>query len=150
MEEQIKKTLIHTKITFICFWLLPIFAVIFGEAADAWIGAYVNDVRATYFSEAIAILLTTLCVPSSLKLFSWILIRKIDHVGISRALQLYTIWNIIRLGLLVLPLFAGFFSYYMALSNSGLLCALIALTASLFCFPTEERLRNELNINKKE
>ena len=36
------------------------------------------------------------------------------------------------------------------LSTTGLLCALIALTASLFCLPGEERLRRELHIEREE
>ena len=39
-------------------------------------------------------------------------------------------------------------TYYLTLSNTGLLCALITLTASLFCIPGEKRLREELHINK--
>ena len=55
-----------------------------------------------------------------------------------------------RLALLALPVLGGFLTYYMVLSNTGVLCALIALTASLFCLPGEERLRKELHINKEE
>lgn len=45
---------------------------------------------------------------------------------------------------------AGFLTYYGMLSTTGLLCALIALTASLFCLPGEERLRRELHIEREE
>ena len=55
----------------------------------------------------------------------------------------------IRLVLLLLPLLAGFLTYYVMLSTTGLLCALIALTASLFCLPGEERLRRELHIERE-
>ena len=36
------------------------------------------------------------------------------------------------------------------LSSTGALCALIGLTASLFCLPGEGRLRKELHINQEE
>ena len=111
-------------------------------------GVYADDVRATYFAETLTILLTASCVPVSLKLFSWVLTKKIDVVSISQALRLYAFWSGVRLALLAVPVLAGFFTYYMMLSNKGVLCALIALTASLFCFPSEERLRKELHINK--
>lgn len=42
------------------------------------------------------------------------------------------------------------FTYYIMLSSTGALCALIGLTASLFCLPGEGRLRKELHINKEE
>ena len=51
---------------------------------------------------------------------------------------------------LALPLMAGFLTYYGMLSTTGLLCALIALTASLYCLPGEERLRRELHIEREE
>ena len=55
----------------------------------------------------------------------------------------------VRLALLAMPVLAGFLTYYMMLSNKGVLCALIALTASLFCLPGENRLRKELHIEKE-
>ena len=90
-------------------------------------------------------LLLLLCVCAGL--FAWVLTHKIDAVGISDALRLYSFWSKVRLGLLALPVLAGFAVYYLMLSNTGVLCAFIALTASLFCLPGEARLRKELCID---
>lgn len=150
MEEQIKKVTARIKSLFAYFWILPILLVLLGENGGDWIGLYAGDVRATYFAETLSILLAAICVPVSLKLFSWVLVKKIDKVTISQALRLYAVWSGVRLVLLVLPVLAGFFTYYMMLSTKGILCALIGLTASLFCFPSEERLRKELHINKEK
>lgn len=87
------------------------------------------------------------CIPEAL---SWVLVRKIDAVSISDALRLYVLWSGVRLALLAIPVVAGFLTYYMVLSNKGVLCALIALTASLFCLPGEKRLREELHIDKEQ
>ena len=105
--------------------------------------------RATYFAETVTILLTAALVPVSLKLFSWVLAKKIDVVAITDALRLYALWSGVRLALLAVPVLAGFLTYYMMLSNKGVLCALIALTASLFCLPGENHLRKELHIDKE-
>ena len=102
-----------------------------------------------YYAETLSILLTAICIPLSLKLFAWVLYRRIDRASITSALQLYVFWSGIRLVLLLLPLLAGFLTYYVMLSTTGLLCALIALTASLFCLPGEERLRRELHIERE-
>lgn len=150
MEKQIKQAAGRTRIIFAGFWLLPILLIGFGEAGSSWVGTYADDVRAVYLAETLTILLTVLCVPVSLKLFSRMLTKKIDIVGISQALGLYVFWSGVRLALLAMPVLAGGFTYYMALSNKGVLCALIALTASLFCLPGEERLRKELHIDKEE
>lgn len=84
-----------------------------------------------------------------LEAFSWMLTKKIDVVAITDALRLYALWSGVRLALLAMPVLAGFLTYYMMLSNKGVLCALIALTASLFCLPGENRLRKELHIEKE-
>jgi uncharacterized membrane-anchored protein len=149
MEEQIKQISTRVRTAFGYFWLLPILLVILGETGGDWIGMYADDVRATFFAETITILLVAICIPVSLKLFSWVLAKKIDLVAISQALRLYALWSGVRLAILAMPVLAGFLTYYMALSNKGLLCALIGLTASLFCFPSEERLRKELHIDKE-
>ncbi|WP_297329925.1 hypothetical protein [uncultured Bacteroides sp.] len=150
MEKQIKQAAKQTLSTFVYFWMLPIFLVVLGETGSSWVGMYADDVRVTYLAETLTILLVASCVPVSLKLFSWVLVKKIDVVTISQALRLYTFWSGVRLALLAIPVLAGFLSYYMMLSNKGVLCALIALTASLFCFPSEGRLRKELHIHKEE
>ena len=141
MEEQIKKTAARVRTTFAYFWMLPILLVLLGETGGGWVGMYAGDVRATYMAETVTILLAASCVPIALKLFSWVLIRKIDVVTLPEALRLYALWS----GVL-----AGFFTYYIVLSSTGVLCALIGLTASLFCLPGEGRLRKELHINKEE
>ena len=149
MEEKIKKAVRFLRTSYVIFWIVPAVFVLVGETSDNWVGMYAGDVRTTYYAEVLSILLTAVCVPLSLKLFAWVLYRLIDHAGIARALQLYVFWSGMRLVLLALPLMAGFLTYYAMLSTTGLLCALIALTASLFCFPGEERLRRELHIERE-
>ncbi len=148
MEKEIKKTTAHVKVAFACFWMISILLVISGEMRSSWVGLYVGNISATYMAETITILLTASCVPISLKLFSWVLTRKIDIAALPKALRLYALWSDIRLVLLSLPVLTGFFTYYMMLSTTGVLCGMIGLTASLFCLPGEERLRKELHIDK--
>lgn len=150
MEEQIKHVVARLKLLFIGFWLLPVIFIIVGETGGDWVGMYAADVRATYFAETLTILLVAICVPVSLKLFAWVLTRKIDMVSLPEALRLYSFWSKIRMLLLTLPMLVGFAVYYLMLSNKGVLCAFIALTVSLFCLPGEGRLRKELHINKEE
>ncbi|MCF0258093.1 hypothetical protein [Bacteroides heparinolyticus] len=148
MEKEIKKTTAHVKVAFACFWMISILLVISGEMGSSWVGLYVGNISATYMAETITILLTASCVPISLKLFSWVLTRKINIATLPKALRLYALWSDIRLVLLSLPVLTGFFTYYMMLSTTGVLCGMIGLTASLFCLPGEERLRKELHIDK--
>lgn len=147
MEEQIKRIVAYTKISYVVFWLLPVSVVVAGECGSGWVGFCADNVQTTYLAETLVILLTACCVPVSLKLFSWMLVKKIDEASVEVALKLYARWSTIRLILLELPALAGCVAYYLMLSNKSILCALIALTASLFCLPGEGRLRNELKIN---
>uniref|UniRef100_UPI0035A08B1D hypothetical protein n=1 Tax=Prevotella heparinolytica TaxID=28113 RepID=UPI0035A08B1D len=135
MEKEIKKTTAHVKVAFACFWMISILLVISGEMGSSWVGLYVENISATYMAETITILLTASCVPISLKLFSWVLTRKIDIAALPKALRLYALWSDIRLILLSLPVLTGFFTYYMMLSTTGVLCGMIGLSASLFCLP---------------
>lgn len=108
MEEQIKKTAARVRTTFAYFWMLPILFVLLGETGGGLVGMYAGDVRATYMAETVTILLAASCVPIALKLFSWVLIRKIDVVTLPEALRLYALWSGVRLALLAIPVLAGF------------------------------------------
>lgn len=150
MEELIQKTLFKLKIGYVLFWALPLLILILGECDMEWVGLYADNARISYVSETVGILMVASCVPLALKLFSWVLIKKIDKVSFPEALKLYFVWSSARLLMLEVALIINILTYYLTLSNTGLLCALIALTASLFCIPGEKRLREELHINKED
>lgn len=148
MEEQIRKTFLNLRTEYLLFWAFPLLIVILGEWECDWVGIYADNVRVSYLTETLGILLAASCVPLALKLFSWVLVKKIDMVSIPEALRLYFRWSSVRLLMLEITTLVNILIYYLTLSNTGLLCALIALTASLFCVPSEKRLREELHINK--
>lgn len=149
MEGQIKNTVHVVKVIYGCFWLLPLVCVLLGELDVAWVGAYASNVKLVYLVETVVILLTAIFVPLSLKLFAWAVSKKINNETLPVALRMYVRWYAARLFLLALPVGLGFLSYYLLMSSKGVLCALIGLTASLFCLPGEERLRRELQIEKE-
>mgnify|MGYP003374269686 CR=1 FL=1 len=149
MEERIKQTARCVRLNYLLFWALPLLCLLAGELGGGWVGLYAADVKAVYLAETLIILLAALCVPASLKLFAWMLDRQIDRATLPHALTLYVRWSVVRLLLLSLPVVGGLLIYYAMLSSKGLLCALIALTASLFCLPGEGRLRSELHIEKE-
>jgi hypothetical protein len=151
MEEQIKHVASRLKVIFISFWLLPVIWIIVGETGGDWVGIYAADVRTTYFAETLSILLVAACVPVSLKLFAWVLTRKIDKVSLPEALRLYSFWSKVRVAMLSLPVWVGLAVYYLTLSNKGLLCAFIALTASLFCCPVKAvYVKNCISIKRRK
>ncbi|MDR1004934.1 MAG: hypothetical protein LBL97_08065 [Prevotellaceae bacterium] len=150
MEEQIKRIVRRQKWLYALLWILSMLLILAGETGVGdWQGMYAADTRSIYYGETLVILLTAGCVPVSLKLFAWVMKKRIAQVTIAEALRLYNGWSTVRLLLLALPLYAGLLLYYLMMSNQCVLCAAIALTASLFCVPGEARLRKELNIDKE-
>ncbi len=149
MEEQIKRAVRNLNISYVFFWVLPAFLLGAGEFELFPVGTLADDVLATYYFETFGILLTAVCVPLSLKLFSLVLKKKIDQMTITLALKRYVQLSNVRLGLLEVAILLNLLCYYLTFSNTGNLCMLICLTASLFCLPSEKRLRNELHINKE-
>lgn len=149
MEEQIKRAVRILNISYIFFWMLPAFLLAAGEFELFPVGSLTDDVRAMYYWETSGILLTALCVPLSLKLFSLVLKKKIDRMTITLALKRYVQWSVVRLAILEVAVVMGILCYYLTLSSTGHLCMLIGLTASFFCLPGEKRLRGELHITKE-
>ena len=146
MEEHIKRAVRNLNISYVFFWVLPAFLLGAGEFELIPVG----NIQATYYFETIGILLTALCIPLSLKLFSLVLKKKIDNMTITLALKRYVQMSIVRLGILEIAIIVNLLCYYLTLSSTGNLCMLIGLTASLFCLPSEKKLRNELHISKDE
>lgn len=145
MLNQIAKTL---KLQYILFWILPILIVIGYETDLIMEGRYADDVRMQYILETIGILTAIVCVPLALKLFSIVLKKKIDEAHFEQAVRKYIIWCGVRLFILEVAVVLNLVVYYLTLNNVGVLCALIALTASMFCLPGEKRLREDLYIAK--
>lgn len=150
MEEQIKLVTKRLKQMYLYFWLIPIVMIIAGEVELLPVGLWADDVRVTYIFETIGILVTAICIPLALKLFSLVLTKKIDLLTFPLALKRYASWSIFRLALLEVVIVLNLLCYYFTLSNTGNLCVLIALTTSLFCLPGEKKLRVELQIAKDE
>lgn len=150
MEEHIKRAVRNLNISYVFFWVLPAFLLGAGELELIPVGSIEGNIQATYYFETIGILLTALCIPLSLKLFSLVLKKKIDNMTITLALKRYVQMSIVRLGILEIAIIVNLLCYYLTLSSTGNLCMLIGLTASLFCLPSEKKLRNELHISKDE
>ncbi len=149
MEEQIKRAVRNLNISYIFFWVLPAFLLGAGEFELLPVGSLADNAQAVYYFETLGILLTALCIPLSLKLFSFVLTKKIDQLTFPVALSRYMLWSAVRLALLEFVVVFNLAGYYFTLSSTGALCALIGLTASFFCLPGEKRLRAELHINKE-
>lgn len=150
MEEQIKQVVKKLKTSYLLFWIVTIFLFVLGEMDILPVGIFADDIKVRYYFETVGILLTAICIPLSLKLFSLVLKHKINQLSFPVALNRYALWSMVRQGLLLAVIVCNLLCYYMTMSSTGALCALCALTASFFCLPGEKRLRQELHISKEE
>lgn len=146
METQIKATIKKLRIQYGLYLVIAVLIMVLYQTGVILEGAYANDYTMRYALETTGIIATMVLVPVSLKLFSIKLVKRIQSAPLEEALKRYMRWSTVRLMLLALATYLNIMIFYMVLSNVGGLCALIGVTASLFCLPGEKRMREELNL----
>jgi len=100
-----------------------------------------------YILQCICILMTLACIPLGLWWFKFNFVKKFKERSLEEALRYYINCNIVRIMLVSAPIMIGFAWYMVTTSNNTyLFCACMAFIATLFCVPSEERLKNELDL----
>ncbi|MDO4756103.1 MAG: hypothetical protein Q4A54_07150 [Parabacteroides sp.] len=146
MKEQIRKLLITLKCTYFAFWTTPIWFIALYETDIFTKGVHAGNVQMEYILQSVSILLTIGFIPFALRIFNLNLVKRIKEYPLQRALASYKLWSDIRLSLLFVPATLSFTFYYMTLNTTGLFCGAMAMIASLFCIPSESRIKNELDL----
>jgi hypothetical protein len=146
MKEQIKRILKWQIVAFILVWALPLVYALLHEAGVLSQGALAGDARMEYIFQTIGILMTIVLIPFALRIFNLNLVKRIQELPLQQALKSYRIWADVRLALLIVPALINLQFYYLTLNNTGLFCAAMSLIASLFCVPSESRIKNELDL----
>lgn len=150
MEKKIKQLLQCLQVEYLLVWILPLLLVILYETGVMTEGMYAGDVRMDYILQSVGILLAVGLIPLSLRLFSLSLVKNVKQLSLPEALKSYRRWSEIRIGMLLVPVLVNLSFYYLTLNNTGVLCAMMALIASLFCIPTRKRMLDELDLVKGE
>ena len=135
MEKKIRQLLRYLQIEYVAVWVLPLLLVALYETGVMTEGAYAGDVRMDYVLQTVGILLA---------------VGNVKQRSLPEALKSYRRWSEIRTGMLVVPVLVNLSFYYLTLNNTGVLCAMMALIASLFCVPTRKRMLDELDLVKEE
>lgn len=146
MKEQIKQLLRIQVTSFIALWVFPAILAFLYETGCLPEGIYAGDAQMEYILQSVSILLTVGLIPFALRLFNLNLVKRIQELPLADALKSYRMWADIRLCLLFVPVLLNLSFYYLTLNTTGLFCTLMALLASLFCVPSENRIKNELNL----
>lgn len=150
MEKKIRQLLQGLQIEYAGVWGLPLLLVTLYETGIMAEGVYAGDARMDYILQSVGILLTVGLIPLSLRLFSLSLAKHVKQLSLPEALKSYRRWSEVRIGMLLVPVLVNLSFYYLTLNNTGILCAMMALIASLFCVPTRRRMLDELDLVKGE
>ena len=146
MKEQIKRILKWQIVAFILVWALPLVYALLHEAGVLSQGALAGDAQMEYIFQTIGILMTIVLIPFALRIFNLNLVKRIQELPLQQALKSYRIWSDVRLGLLFVPAILGLSFYYVTMNTTHLFCACMALVATLFCVPSANRIKNELDL----
>ena len=146
MKEQIKRILIIQKSAFFGVWTAPLLLVALYETGLYQEGLLAGNAQMEYILQSVSILLTIGLIPFALRMFNLNLVKRIKDLPLQQALKSYQVWSILRLALLFVPAILALSFYYLTMNTTNLFCACMALIATLFCVPSENRIKNELDL----
>ena len=148
MKEQIKQILKIQKGAFILVWVGPILLSVLNETGVFQKGVFYGNAQMEYILQSVSILLTIGLIPFALRMFNLNLVKRIKELPLQQALKSYQMWSDVRLCLLFVPAILGVSFYYLTMNTTNLFCACMALIATLFCVPSESRIKNELDLSE--
>ena len=146
MKEQIKRILIIQKSAFLGVWTAPLLLVVLYETGLYQEGMIAGNAQMEYILQSVSILLTIGLIPFALRMFNLNLVKRIKELPLQQALKSYQTWSLLRLALLFVPAIMALSFYYLTMNTTNLFCACMALVATLFCVPSEGRIKNELDL----
>ena len=146
MKEQIKRILIIQKSAFLGVWTAPLLLVALYETGLYQEGLLAGNAQMEYILQSVSILLTIGLIPFALRMFNLNLVKRIKELPLQQALKSYQTWSLLRLALLFVPAIMALSFYYLTMNTTNLFCACMALIATLFCVPSESRIKNELDL----
>ena len=146
MKEQIKRILIIQKSAFLGVWTVPLLLVVLYETGLYQEGLLAGNAQMEYILQSVSILLTIGLIPFALRMFNMNLVKRIKDLPLQQALKSYQTWSLLRLALLFVPAIMALSFYYLTMNTTNLFCACMALIATLFCVPSESRIKNELDL----
>jgi hypothetical protein len=146
MKEQIKRILIIQKSAFLGVWTAPLLLVVLYETGLYQEGLLAGNAQMEYILQSVSILLTIGLIPFALRMFNLNLVKRIKELPLQQALKSYQAWSLLRLALLFVPAILALSFYYLTMNTTNLFCACMTLIATLFCVPSENRIKNELDL----
>ena len=131
-------------------WLIVVAAVVLGELDVIPRGMVPPHSPDEVKLNIAAIALTIVGIPLAICLFTLNTTKGLRRMNNDEALSSYHIWSVVRLGILCIAAVFSVIVYYLATSVSGAFCALVALSATIYCWPSEAKISSYLEDVNKE
>ena len=148
---MMKKIVLRLRIEFLFLWILPAMLAVLYETGVFDSGIYAGDSEKEYLINTLGVLFTFLSVFLALKMFSFRFVQeRLANENESLRKKAFVRWSEVRLSLLLAATLVNLSSYYITMTNSGVLCTLVLLLASMFCWPMEDNKALEPDANEKE
>lgn len=150
MIKYIEKLLRVLRIELAAAWLLVVVVVVLGELDVIPNGSVLPHSAEEFKLNTVAIVLTVIGIPAAIKLFTLNTTKGLRRMNNEEALHSYHVWSLVRMGILCVAAVFSMVDYYLATSVTGFFCTLIALLATLYCFPSSEKISSYLeNVNEE-
>jgi len=149
MEKYILKLLKMMKFECVVVWALCVIVLALGEF-DV-IPNNITEPRSQeeYYLNLSVVIGTLLAMPLALKLFTLNTTKGLRRLNYDDALKTYHIWSVVRLSIIALVALLGFTVYYLASSISSFCCGMIAVAATIYCWPTFGKIESYMQEVKK-
>lgn len=144
MVKYIQKLLNALRVEIVIVWVMAVMAVVLGELDVIPNGLVLPHSSEEFELNTVAIVLTVVGIPVAIKLFTLNTTKGLRRMNYDEALKSYHVWSIVRLGILLIALVFSIGVYYIATSVSGAFCALIALLATVYCWPSGAKITSYL------
>ena len=150
MSKYIEKLRKVLTCELVAVWLLAVVAVVLGECGVIPNGVVMPHSEDEFVLNSTVVLLTVGGIPLALRLFSLNTTRSLRRMNNDEALRSYHVWSVVRLGILCVDAVLGIVAYYLAVSVSAAMCALIALVVTLYCWPSSVKISEYLEAVNNE
>ncbi len=140
MEKYIDKLLKVLRIKIVAVWLIVAVAVVLGEMDVIPNGLIAPHSGDEFKLNMAVILLTVIGIPVAMRLFTLNMTKGLRRMNNEEALKSYHVWSDVRLGILCLTAVLSIVAYYLVMSISDVFCALVALCATLYCWPSKTKI----------
>lgn len=144
MTKYIDKLEGTLKAEFLVAWLIAAVVACLGETDIIPNGLIMPNSTGEFKANTVVVILTVIGVPLALKLFSLNTTKGLRRMDNDEALKAYHVWSVVRMTILCLDAALGLAAYYVTLNVTGALCALVALAASVCCWPSSSKISTYL------